>query len=70
MKCEIECLKCRSGTIQDYKLVSPMQAIVTTTCINKKCKHQVSHLVSIDSIRNEASSIAMRLEHYGCVLVT
>lgn len=68
MKYEMQCPKCRSGVVQDYKLISPLQAIVTTTCMNKKCRWHVSFPIPMDAIRNDCPSIAMRLEHYGCVI--
>jgi len=69
MEYEMQCPRCRSAVVQDYKLISSLQAIVTTTCIKKKCKWHVSFPIELKLIQNEAPSIAMRLEHYGCVMV-
>jgi len=44
--------------------------MVITKCMNRKCNYQVAHLIPTDMIRNEEPTIAMKLDHYGCVIAT
>lgn len=70
MRYEMRCLRCGGVVSQTYTRIKTDVVLVTTKCLNEKCKFATSFNIPIDLIARETPSLARKIEWYGCVVKT